>query len=43
MGDRWNPEDAIDGRYVWLPVKFEDDRFFIDWQDSWKKDLFDSL
>lgn len=43
MGDRWNPEDAIDGRYVWLPVKFEDDRFFIEWKDSWKKDLFDSL
>ncbi|MFV0390425.1 MAG: glycoside hydrolase family 43 protein [Paludibacteraceae bacterium] len=43
MGDRWNPEDAIDGRYVWLPVKFEENRFFIEWKDLWKKDVFNSL
>ena len=23
--DRWQPKNAIDGRYVWLPVKFKND------------------
>jgi hypothetical protein len=23
MADRWHPQNAIDGRYVWLPVKFQ--------------------
>ena len=22
MADRWRPADAIDGRYVWLPLQF---------------------
>lgn len=35
MGDRWKPKNPIDGRYVWLPIYFEDDRFFIKWQDCW--------
>ena len=35
MGDRWRPENAIDGRYVWLPVDFEDNKFKIRWQDEW--------
>lgn len=35
MGDRWTPKNAIDGRYIWLPVKFEGDRFFIEWEDQW--------
>jgi hypothetical protein len=35
IGDRWNPEDAIDGRYVWLPLTLEGDGFRIDWRDRW--------
>lgn len=35
MGDRWRPQDAIDGRYVWLPVIFEGERFFLEWKDEW--------
>lgn len=35
MGDRWIPNDAIDGRYIWLPIKFEGDKFTIEWKDSW--------
>ena len=23
MGDRWTPQNAIDGRYIWLPIHFE--------------------
>ena len=36
MGDRWRPKDAIDGRYVWLPVEFDGNRFHIRWHDEWK-------
>lgn len=35
LGDRWMPDNAIDGRYVWLPVKFENDKLVIEWQDKW--------
>ncbi|MDL2281788.1 glycoside hydrolase family 43 protein [Parabacteroides sp. OttesenSCG-928-G06] len=35
MGDRWTPRDAIDGRYIWLPVRFDENRFFIDWMEQW--------
>lgn len=36
MGDRWNPKDAIDGRYVWLPLRFDGERFILEWHDEWK-------
>ncbi|MDH6357840.1 glycoside hydrolase family 43 protein [Parabacteroides sp. PF5-9] len=36
MGDRWTPENAIDGRYIWLPVKFEGERFVIEWESEWR-------
>ena len=26
MLDRWNPQNAIDGRYLWLPVEFDGER-----------------
>ncbi|MEA4935436.1 MAG: glycoside hydrolase family 43 protein [Paludibacter sp.] len=35
MADRWNPENPIDGRYVWLPVFFENGRPVLKWMDSW--------
>lgn len=35
MGDRWTPQDAIDGRYVWLPIRFENGQPTIEWKDSW--------
>lgn len=35
MGDRWNPKNAIDGRYVWLPIEFDGGRFKIHWRDRW--------
>lgn len=40
MGDRWNPQDAIDGRYIWLPIDFEDKKFKIRWKDEWTLDYF---
>lgn len=43
MGDRWTPKDAIDGRYIWLPIKFEGERFVIEWKDSWTLTDFDNM
>lgn len=36
MGDRWTPNNAIDGRYIWLPVEFDGDQPIIKWHDEWK-------
>lgn len=35
MGDRWTPKNAIDGRYIWLPILFEEGNPVIKWQDAW--------
>jgi hypothetical protein len=35
MADRWRPNDAIDGRYIWLPVEWEDDKPVLRWQARW--------
>ena len=35
MGDRWTPENAIDGRYIWLPIEFENEKPVIKWYDEW--------
>ena len=36
MGDRWMPDNPIDGRYIWLPIRLRDGFFEIAWQDQWK-------
>ncbi|MEI6644988.1 MAG: glycoside hydrolase family 43 protein [bacterium] len=33
--DIWRPDNAIDGRYAWLPITFTDKGFKIKWQDTW--------
>ncbi len=41
MGDRWTPENAIDGRYIWLPVQFDEKGIpFLEWMDEWTLDFF---
>ncbi|HET6556202.1 MAG TPA: beta-glucanase, partial [Prolixibacteraceae bacterium] len=35
LGDRWMPKNAIDGRYVWLPMTFVNDKPVIRWYDQW--------
>lgn len=35
MADRWTPENPIDGRYIWLPVFFEDGKPVLKWKSSW--------
>lgn len=42
MGDRWTPENAIDGRYIWLPVQFDEyGNPFMNWMDEWSLNVFD--
>lgn len=41
VGDRWNPADAIDGRYIFLPVEWEGDMPIIKWYDKWDLSFFD--
>ena len=43
MGDRWTPENAIDGRYIWLPIHFEDSKPVLRWYDEWDLSVFDSI
>ncbi|NID10714.1 glycoside hydrolase family 43 protein [Fibrivirga algicola] len=35
MADRWNPKDLKDSRYLWLPIKFENNQPVVDWVDEW--------
>ena len=40
VADRWHPENAIDGRAVWLPISIEGDHFTITWHSEWNLDDF---
>ena len=42
MADRWSPENAIDGRYIWLPVNFSGSRIVIKWLDEWSLGYFNT-
>jgi hypothetical protein len=41
MADRWNPANAMDGRYVWLPIEFRHNVPVIAWRDEWDLSFFD--
>ncbi|MDO9542947.1 MAG: glycoside hydrolase family 43 protein [Kiritimatiellia bacterium] len=43
MADRWNPQNAIDGRYVWLPVTWEGERPVVPWLDEWDLSFFQQI
>lgn len=37
IGDRWNPANLHDSRYIWLPFEMKPDGSFeIPWRESWK-------
>jgi len=40
MGDRWYPENPIDGTYIWLPIDIKSAKFEIRWIDEWNLDKF---
>ncbi len=35
MADRWRPQNPIDGRYIWLPLQFENGLPVLKWLDKW--------
>lgn len=39
--DRWRPKNAIDGRYIWLPIQFENKTPILKWFDSWDLSFYD--
>ena len=41
MADRWRPKNAIDGRYVWLPIIFRHGVPMIEWRDEWDLSVFE--
>ena len=41
MADRWNPQNAMEGRYVWLPVEFQHGVPTISWHDEWDLSVFE--
>ena len=43
MLDLWRPRNAIDGRYLWLPVQFTPEGFKIEWTSKWDLGVFDRL
>jgi len=42
MADRWTPKNAIDGRYVWLPIEMENDKPVIRYRKEWDLNFFNS-
>ena len=41
MADLWRPQNAIDGRYVWLPIRWQDGLPELAWRDQWGLSEFD--
>lgn len=41
MADRWRPRRPSDGRYIWLPIIFENGLPVLKWQDQWSLDVFE--
>jgi hypothetical protein len=40
MFDVWKPNNPFESRYIWLPIKFENDIPVIEWQDEWNLSIF---
>jgi hypothetical protein len=43
MADRWTPRTPIDGRYIWLPILFNDGLPVLKWFDEWDLSIFDQI
>lgn len=41
MADRWTPEHPSDARYIWLPIRFENDLPVLQWTERWNLNFFD--
>ena len=42
MADRWKPGNPIEGKYIWLPITFKDNRLEIYWYDQWDLGCFNN-
>ncbi|MFH0759092.1 MAG: glycoside hydrolase family 43 protein [Bacteroidota bacterium] len=40
MADRWEPENPVEGSYVWLPVEIQENSLVIVWYDQWNLSIF---
>jgi beta-galactosidase len=40
MGDRWNPKNIGESRYIWLPLTMEDGQPVIKWEKHWNLSFF---
>jgi hypothetical protein len=43
MLDIWRPKNAIDGRYAWLPVEWEEGKPVMRWRERWSLNDLDAL
>jgi hypothetical protein len=41
MADRWHPNNAIDGRHLWLPIQFKDGNPLVEWLNGWDLSFFE--
>ena len=41
MADLWRPKNAIDGRYVWLPIRWENGLPVLEWRSEWDMSAFE--
>jgi Glycosyl hydrolases family 43 len=42
MADRWRPKNAIDGRYIWLPIQWDHGIPYLEWKNQWNLDFFNA-
>jgi beta-xylosidase len=42
MADRWNPNNPIDGTYVWLPIMFKNEKPVVNWLENWNLDFLEN-
>ncbi|MEI7421726.1 MAG: family 43 glycosylhydrolase [Prolixibacteraceae bacterium] len=41
MFDIWKPENPVAGRYIWLPVEFQQDKISIAWRNNWNLSVYE--
>ena len=40
MFDEWRPQNPIDGRYIWLPLEFQDGHLVVRFREQWDLSVF---
>ncbi|RZK40060.1 MAG: beta-glucanase [Pedobacter sp.] len=40
IADQWTPQNPIEGKYLWLPISFHQDKIEIAWTDRWNLSVF---